>query len=147
MLVGTFILFHPLLFLEIVMARVTVEDCIDVIPNRFELVMLAAQRAKDLAAGSMVTLPRDNDKNPVLALREISVKNVSVDTLREDCIRGMQRNISLAEDEEELEALLAGEHSEAPTRAASILIESDDLNAEDFAEADADLPDSTEDDL
>ena len=129
------------------MARVTVEDCIDVIPNRFELVMLAAQRAKDLAAGSMVTLPRDNDKNPVLALREISVKNVSVDTLREDCIRGMQRNISLAEDEEELEALLAGEHSEPPTRAASILIESDDLNAEDFAEADADLPDSTEDDL
>jgi DNA-directed RNA polymerase subunit omega len=129
------------------MARVTVEDCIDVIPNRFELVMLAAQRAKDLAAGSMVTLPRDNDKNPVLALREISVKNVSVETLREDCIRGMQRNISLAEDEEELEALLAGEHSEAPTRAASILIESDDLNAEDFAEADADLPDSTEDDL
>ncbi|MFN9999849.1 MAG: DNA-directed RNA polymerase subunit omega, partial [bacterium] len=50
------------------MARVTVEDCIDVIPNRFELVMLAAQRAKDLAAGSVVTLPRDNDKNPVLAL-------------------------------------------------------------------------------
>ncbi|MFM7622992.1 MAG: DNA-directed RNA polymerase subunit omega [Alphaproteobacteria bacterium] len=129
------------------MARVTVEDCIDVIPNRFELVMLAAQRAKDLAAGAMVTLPRDNDKNPVLALREIGAQHVSVEALREESIRTMQRNISLAEDEEELEALLAGESSEAPTRAASILIESDDLNAEDFAEADADLPDSTEDDL
>jgi DNA-directed RNA polymerase subunit omega len=129
------------------MARVTVEDCIEIIPNRFELVMLAAQRAKDLAAGAMVTLPRDNDKNPVLALREIGVGHVSVDTLREDSIRAMQRNISLADDEGDLEALLLGEHSEATTKAPSILIEADDFNAEDFAEADADLPNSTEDDL
>jgi DNA-directed RNA polymerase subunit omega len=131
----------------IFMARVTVEDCIHIVPNRFELVMLAAQRAKDLSAGSMVTLPRDNDKNPVLALREIGENNLSIETLREDCIRGLQRNISLAEDEGELEALLAGDQSEAPVKAASILIETDDLNAEDFADTDAELPDSAEDDL
>jgi DNA-directed RNA polymerase subunit omega len=129
------------------MARVTVEDCINIIPNRFELVMLAAQRAKDLSAGSMVTLARDNDKNPVLALREIGENNLSIADLREASIRGMQRNISLADDEEELEALLAGDQSEAPVKANSILIETDDLNAEDFAEADADLPDSAEDDF
>jgi DNA-directed RNA polymerase subunit omega len=129
------------------MARVTVEACINIIPNRFELVMLAAQRAKDLSAGSMVTLARDNDKNPVLALREIGENNLSIADLREASIRGMQRNISLADDEQELEALLAGDQSEAPVKANSILIENDDLNAEDFAEADADLPDSAEDDF
>jgi DNA-directed RNA polymerase subunit omega len=95
----------------------------------------------------MVTLARDNDKNPVLALREIGENNLSIADLREASIRGMQRNISLADDEEELEALLAGDQSEAPVKANSILIETDDLNAEDFAEADADLPDSAEDDF
>lgn len=60
------------------MARVTVEDCIDKIPNRYELLMVAAQRAKDISAGSPITLPRDNDKNPVIALREIAEETVSI---------------------------------------------------------------------
>ena len=128
------------------MARVTVEDCINIVPNRFELVMVAAQRAKDLSAGSMVTLPRDNDKNPVLALREISESNLSIDTLREDCIRGLQRTVSLADDEQDLEASLSGDIREESLKAPSIMIETDDLNAEDFADIEADLPDSAEDD-
>ena len=63
------------------MARVTVEDCIDKIPNRYELLMVAAQRAKDISSGSPITLPRDNDKNPVIALREIAENTVNIPNL------------------------------------------------------------------
>jgi DNA-directed RNA polymerase subunit omega len=77
------------------MARVTVEDCVDKIPNRFELVLLAAQRARSLAAGVALTVERDNDKNPVVALREIAERTMTPDQLRTDIIRSLQRHSAL----------------------------------------------------
>ena len=68
------------------MARVTVEDCVDKVPNRFELVMLAAHRAREITAGSVLTVDRDNDKNPVVALREIADETQGADDLRERLI-------------------------------------------------------------
>lgn len=73
------------------MARITVEDCIGRVPSRFELVMLAAQRARDISAGSALTVDRDNDKNPVVALREIAEQTVKPDELRESLITSLQR--------------------------------------------------------
>lgn len=83
------------------MARVTVEDCVLKIPNRFELVMTAAQRARDVAAGAGLTLDRDNDKNPVVALREIAEEKVDFDELEETLIKGLQRYIESDEPEED----------------------------------------------
>lgn len=88
------------------MARVTVEDCVEVVPNRFQLTLLAAQRSRDIAAGSPLTLDRDNDKNPVVALREIAEKTVSTDDLKEHLIQGLQRHAPLDETEEELSEML-----------------------------------------
>ena len=68
------------------MARVTVEDCVDKVPNRFELVLLAAHRARTISAGAQISIDRDNDKNPVVALREIADKNIAPDDLKEDFI-------------------------------------------------------------
>jgi DNA-directed RNA polymerase subunit omega len=73
------------------MARVTVEDCVERIPNRFELVMLAAQRARNISRGEALTLDRDNDKNPVVALREIADETVPLDGLQSDLIKSLQR--------------------------------------------------------
>ena len=92
------------------MARVTVEDCVTRIPNRFDLVMVAAQRARELAGGAPLSLERDNDKNPVVALREIAEDTVSIDTLRNSLIKGHQRNLEQDEPEEEIVELMAGEH-------------------------------------
>ncbi|MEA2778755.1 MAG: DNA-directed polymerase subunit omega [Rhodospirillaceae bacterium] len=83
------------------MARVTVEDCVLKIPNRFELVMLAAQRARDVAAGAQLTLDRDNDKNPVVALREIADETINLDALGNNLVQGLQRNVEHDEPEEE----------------------------------------------
>ncbi|MBX3458231.1 MAG: DNA-directed RNA polymerase subunit omega [Candidatus Paracaedibacteraceae bacterium] len=83
------------------MARVTVEDCVEVVPNRFELVMLAARRARELSAGSSMTIERKNDRNPVVALREIAEQTVSVDHLQDSLVRSLQRvSFSDASDEE-----------------------------------------------
>ncbi|WP_420404730.1 DNA-directed RNA polymerase subunit omega [Nisaea sp.] len=73
------------------MARVTVEDCILEIPNRFDLVMVAGQRARDISAGGQLTVDRDNDKNPVVALREIADRTVDLEALREALVKGLQR--------------------------------------------------------
>lgn len=73
------------------MARVTVEDCVERIPNRFELVMLAAQRARNISRGESLTVDRDNDKNPVVALREIADETVPLDGLQADLIKSLQR--------------------------------------------------------
>lgn len=73
------------------MARVTVEDCVERIPNRFELVMLAAQRARNISRGEGLTVNRDNDKNPVVALREIAGESVPLDSLQSDLIKSLQR--------------------------------------------------------
>jgi DNA-directed RNA polymerase subunit omega len=90
------------------MARVTVEDCVDKVPNRFELVMLAAHRARSLASGSPLTVDRDNDKNPVVALREIAEETLTADQLRESAIESFQRQIEVDEPEEDVMTLLAG---------------------------------------
>lgn len=90
------------------MARVTVEDCIERIQNRFELVMVAAQRARKIGSGAPLTVDRDNDKNPVVALREVAVESVSLDDLREELVRNHQRMVAYDEDEETID-LMDGE--------------------------------------
>ena len=75
------------------MARVTVEDCIEKIPNRFDLVMIAAQRSRGLAAGAELTVDRDNDKNPVVALREIADETVDLKELENSLIKGLQKHV------------------------------------------------------
>ena len=88
------------------MARVTVEDCVDKVPNRFELVMLAAHRAREMQKGSTPTVDRDNDKNPVVALREIAEETQSAESLRERMIESYQTQIEVDEPEEDQMALL-----------------------------------------
>ena len=83
------------------MARVTVEDCVLRVPNRFELVMYAARRARDIAAGSTLSVERDNDKNPVVALREIADGTVITDELNTRIIQSMQKHAEVDEPEEE----------------------------------------------
>ena len=90
------------------MARVTVEDCVDKVPNRFELVMLAAHRAREISSGGPITVDRDNDKNPVVALREIAEETQSADELRERLIESNQTQIEVDEPEEDSMALLMG---------------------------------------
>jgi len=90
------------------MARVTVEDCVDKVPNRFELVMLAAHRAREISSGGQITVDRDNDKNPVVALREIADETQSADELRERLIESNQTQIEVDEPEEDSMALLMG---------------------------------------
>jgi DNA-directed RNA polymerase subunit omega len=77
------------------MARVTVEDCVDKVPNRFELVLLAAHRARELASGSPLTVARDEDKNPVVALREIADETQQAESLRERMIAAHQTQIEM----------------------------------------------------
>lgn len=92
------------------MARVTVEDCVIKIPNRFELVMLAAQRARDISTGSSLTVDRDNDKNPVVALREIADETVSLETLRNSLVQGLQKHVENDQPEEDnLEGMAASD--------------------------------------
>ena len=79
------------------MARVTVEDCVDKVPNRFELVMLASHRAREISSGAPITLDRDNDKNPVVALREIAEETQTADELRERLIESNQNQIEVDE--------------------------------------------------
>ena len=81
------------------MARVTVEDCIDKVENRFELVLLAGHRARMVSAGSPITVDRDNDKNPVVALREIAEQTVSPEDLKEDLIHSLQKYVEVDEPE------------------------------------------------
>ena len=96
------------------MARVTTEDCVDKVPNRFELVMLAAHRAREIAAGAPLTVDRDNDKNPVVALREIAEESQSADELRERLIESNQTQIEVDEPEEDSMALLMGGEADKP---------------------------------
>ncbi len=83
------------------MARVTVEDCIDKVENRFELVLLASHRARMISSGSPITIDRDNDKNPVVALREIADETVSPDDLQEEFIHSLQKFVEVDEPEPE----------------------------------------------
>jgi len=83
------------------MARVTVEDCVLKIPNRFDLVLKAAQRARDVAAGAALTIERDDDKNPVIALREIADETIDLEDLENTLIKGLQKHAEVDEPEEE----------------------------------------------
>ena len=89
------------------MARVTVEDCIDKIQNRFELVLLASHRARTISAGAQIAVQRDNDKNPVVALREIAEKRIVADDLRADFIHSMQKYVEVDEPEAEAVPMLS----------------------------------------
>jgi DNA-directed RNA polymerase subunit omega len=94
------------------MARVTVEDCVVKVPNRFELVLLAAQRAREITSGAPLSIDRDDDKNPVVALREIADETVALDHLKTSLVRGMQKQVEIDEPEEthelELDTALFG---------------------------------------
>ena len=121
------------------MARVTVEDCVLKVPNRFELVLLAAQRAREITSGAPLTLDRDDDKNPVVALREIADETVGLEHLRGSVVRGMQKHVEIDEPEEthelELDPALFG------VSAPSVALNEEEgaLEVEDLEEEEADL--------
>lgn len=120
------------------MARVTVEDCIDKVPNRFDLVMLAAQRAREIAAGSTLTVERDNDKNPVVALREIAEETVGVEATRQSLIQGLQKHVDFDEPEEDDVMELLEAESQTPgvvTELPSGDGETEDMSVEAMAAA------------
>jgi DNA-directed RNA polymerase subunit omega len=108
------------------MARVTVEDCVDKIPNRFDLVLLAAQRAREISGGSELTVDRDRDKNPVVALREIAEQTVKPRDLSEAMVTGLQKILPDDEDDaDEIGSLSQSAEAlritaSAPTRSTSI---------------------------
>ncbi|MBX9464672.1 MAG: DNA-directed RNA polymerase subunit omega [Aquamicrobium sp.] len=97
------------------MARVTVEDCIDKVENRFELVLLAGHRARQISQGAPITIDRDNDKNPVVALREIADETLSPGDLKEDLIHSLQKHVEV----DEPEAVDAPEIADAATVASA----------------------------
>lgn len=118
------------------MARVTVEDCVLKIPNRFELVMTAAQRARDVAAGAGLTIARDNDKNPVVALREIADETVDFAELEETLIKGLQRYVETdepEEDEMDVQALALDVSGEISMANDDDEIDEDELTVHDVA--------------
>ena len=100
------------------MARVTVEDCVDKIPNRFELVLYSAHRARGMSAGSEILVERDNDKNPVVALREIAEEKLEPDDLREQLVSSMQRQVDVDEPEADMQVM-------APQLAPAEIVETD----------------------
>ncbi len=93
------------------MARVTVEDCVVKVPNRFDLVMMAAQRARELSVGGALTVDRDNDKNPVVALREIADETIPIDGLQDSLIQGLQKHADTDEAPEDSSEMLELEES------------------------------------
>jgi DNA-directed RNA polymerase subunit omega len=126
------------------MARVTVEDCVVKVPNRFELVLLAAQRAREISSGAPLSIDRDDDKNPVVALREIADETVALDHLKSSVVRGMQKHVEIDEPEEshelELDTALFG----VGAPAGALMDEELDTDAED-AEASEDAEEGNED--
>ncbi|MEL6477655.1 MAG: DNA-directed RNA polymerase subunit omega [Pseudomonadota bacterium] len=107
------------------MARVTVEDCVDKVSNRFDLVMMSAHRARMLSSGAPMTVDRDNDKNPVVALREIAEETITPDDLMEEAIESHQRHIEVDEPEDDNMAVLMAGGVEDPRPAPT-----DDLDEE-----------------
>jgi DNA-directed RNA polymerase subunit omega len=101
------------------MARVTVEDCIDKVENRFELVLLASHRARNIASGSTILVPRDNDKNPVVALREIADEKIAPGDLKEDLIHSLQKHVEVDEPEAETVPLMVTASAAATAKAAA----------------------------
>lgn len=128
------------------MARVTVEDCIEKVPNRFELVLLAARRAREISAGASLTVPRNNDKNPVIALREISEETLSLKNLREGIIKSMQKSFFMEDNDLEIEeSYLQEAHAAEDDKEFSSYI-SDEKDHDSDAEDDLDDEELEEDD-
>jgi DNA-directed RNA polymerase subunit omega len=120
------------------MARVTVEDCVLKVPNRFELVLLAAQRARQITSGVPLSIDRDDDKNPVVALREIADETVSLLHLKEAVVRGMQKNVEIDEPEETHELEVDPSVFGVALPAGALLDEEEDLSpAQGFEDVDA----------
>ena len=115
------------------MARVTVEDCIDKVDNRFELVLLAGHRARQISQGAQITVPRDNDKNPVVALREIADETIAPDDLKEQLIHSMQKYVEVDEPEAETVPLLSSSPAAAAVAPQST---SDDVQFDRMSEED-----------
>ncbi|MEX0591435.1 MAG: DNA-directed RNA polymerase subunit omega [Xanthobacteraceae bacterium] len=103
------------------MARVTVEDCIDKVENRFELVLLASHRARMISSGSQITVERDNDKNPVVALREVADETISPQDLKEELIHSLQKYTEVDEPESEAVPLIAGTATAADSDDADVV--------------------------
>lgn len=108
------------------MARVTVEDCIEKIDNRFDLVLMAAHRARMISSGAQITVARDNDKNPVVALREIGDGAISPEDLREDLIHSLQKYVEVDEPEQDMQ-LLADDSAEEDNGVAFDRMSEEDL--------------------
>ncbi len=124
------------------MARVTVEDCVDKVENRFELVMVASQRARKISSGAPLTIERDNDKNPVIALREIAEETVAVADMKEELIQTYQKIVESDDEDDSVIDLMDGEEEWATMAAAggAPAIEGAEAPAEDDAEAIIDSP-------
>jgi DNA-directed RNA polymerase subunit omega len=114
------------------MARVTVEDCIDKVENRFELVLLASHRARVIASGSPITIARDNDKNPVVALREIADETVTPDDLKEEFVHSLQKYVEVDEPEAETVPLIASSASSTPGSDGAGEVQFDRMSEEDL---------------
>jgi DNA-directed RNA polymerase subunit omega len=124
------------------MARVTVEDCIEKVPNRFELVLLAAQRARNLSRGATITIDRDNDKNPVVALREIAGESVDFVEIEQDLIKSLSRVPDPEPADEEVQDLIPTDQNifglqdvSAEEEAAALAAEAEEMTSEDIAAA------------
>jgi len=136
------------------MARVTVEDCIQVVDNRFELVLLAAQRARDISAGQELRVERDNDKNPVVSLREIAESKLNLEQIKTHIVSGVNRHDEMTGEDDELAALQRAEEAIGGVDEAALLEGSQleevgfdadgaasDVEFEDMVGADADFAD------
>ena len=124
------------------MARVTVEDCIEKVPNRFELVLLAAQRSRNLSRGAQITIDRDNDKNPVVALREIADSSVDFQEIEQDLIKSLSRVPDPEPADEEVQDLIPTDQNifglqdvSAEEEAAALAAETEEMTSEDIAAA------------
>jgi DNA-directed RNA polymerase subunit omega len=122
------------------MARVTVEDCILKVPNRFELILAASQRAREIGSGAAIMVDRDNDKNPVVSLREIADTDISIEALTESLIKNHQKVIEVEEDEEEIIDAMEGENEWAAvaSEAAETDVAEAGMQEEDFGAAEED---------
>ena len=152
------------------MARVTVEDCVEKIPNRYELLLVAAQRAKDISSGSPIRVDRDNDKNSVVALREIAENQADVEELQKSLVMGLQKYVEVEEPEEEeleilaaekelaeldaqfngdtiLDAALAGSMQIEDSNGETIDVETDDLSLDDGLDDEFGMGDDFSDDM
>lgn len=125
------------------MARVTVEDCVLKVPNRFDLVMVAAQRAREISAGGQLTVERDNDKNPVVALREIADETVNIAALSESVVTGLQKHVENDEPEEEGQGFGVGAGEDMLAEMQQAQISEEDAEDADMA-IDGEFEDATE---